>query len=117
MSAIGKIVSLRQGHLSIVKVVSLSSWPGMSRPSTPRRRSADGRDTPGHDGEATDLPPLDEPVPSDQKHPHFGLGEEAVIELPPGPHTLQLLMGDANHVPHNPPLASRKITITIEPGP
>ena len=35
------------------KAVSLSSWPGASRPSTPRRRSADGRDTPGHDGKAT----------------------------------------------------------------
>ncbi|MBV8093761.1 MAG: DUF4399 domain-containing protein [Acetobacteraceae bacterium] len=59
-----------------------------------------------------DLPPLDEAIPNDKNHLHFGHGEtEALIELPPGRHTLQLLLGDDQHVPHNPPLYSRKITI------
>jgi hypothetical protein len=59
-----------------------------------------------------DLPPLDEPIPNDKNHLHFGRGQtEARIELPPGPHTLQLLFGDTDHVPHQPPLSSKKITV------
>ncbi len=62
----------------------------------------------------TDLPPFDEPIPNDRNHLHFGGGQtEAIIELPPGTHTLQLIMGDKNHVPHNPPVYSQKITITV----
>jgi len=61
-----------------------------------------------------DLPPLDQPIPNDHNHLHFGLGQtETIVELPPGKHTLQLLMGDENHVPHNPPVMSRRITITV----
>jgi hypothetical protein len=60
------------------------------------------------------LPPLDQPIPNDKNHLHFGLGQtETVIELPPGTHTLQLLMGDADHIPHDPPVMSKKITIRI----
>jgi hypothetical protein len=63
----------------------------------------------------TDLPPLDEEIPNDKNHLHFGSGQtEAVIDLPPGTHTLQLLMGDANHVPHDPPVISKKITIHVQ---
>ena len=62
----------------------------------------------------TELPPLDEEIPSDRNHIHFGAGQtETMLELPPGEHTLQLLMGDYNHMPHNPPVYSRKITITV----
>ena len=62
----------------------------------------------------TGLPPLDEEIPSDRNHIHFGNGQtETRISLPPGEHTLQLLMGDQNHVPHNPPVMSRQITITV----
>ena len=62
----------------------------------------------------TELPPLTEPIPSDRNHLHFGAGEtEARVELPPGMHTLQLLLGDMNHVPHKPPIMSKKITITV----
>ena len=61
-----------------------------------------------------DLPPLDEPIPNDKNHLHFGGGQtEARIELPPGTHTLQMLIGDADHVPHDPPVTSPKITITV----
>jgi hypothetical protein len=63
----------------------------------------------------TDLPPLDQEIPSDRNHLHFGAGEtDARIELPPGKHTLQLLLGDHNHVPHVPPVYSKKITITVQ---
>ena len=65
----------------------------------------------------TELPPFDEVVPSDRQHLHFGGGQtEARLEdLPPGKHTLQLLLADCNHVPHDPPLYSEKITITVPP--
>lgn len=63
----------------------------------------------------TELPPLTEPIPSDRNHLHFGAGEtEARIELPPGKHTLQLLLGDHNHVPHDPPVYSKKISIIVQ---
>jgi hypothetical protein len=61
------------------------------------------------------LPPFDQEIPSDKHHLHFGAGQsEAVIELAPGKHTLQLLMGDYQHIPHNPPVYSRKITIYVK---
>jgi hypothetical protein len=63
----------------------------------------------------TELPKLDEPIPVDDNHKHFGGGQtETRIALPPGQHTLQLLMGNWTHVPHNPPVMSEKITITVE---
>lgn len=63
----------------------------------------------------TDLPPLDEEIPSDRNHVHFGAGQtETMLELPPGTHTLQLLMADHDHVPHNPPVYSKKITIYVK---
>ena len=62
----------------------------------------------------TEPPSMTEPIPSDRSHLHFGAGEtEARIELPPGQHTLQLLLGDMNHVPHKPPVLSKKITVTV----
>ena len=62
-----------------------------------------------------DLPPATEPVPSDDNHRHFGGGQtEVTVELAPGTHTLQLIMGDHNHVPHVPPVVSEKITITVK---
>ncbi|HET6307133.1 MAG TPA: DUF4399 domain-containing protein [Rhodopila sp.] len=62
----------------------------------------------------TALPPLDQPIPNDSHHLHFGLGQtETWVDLPPGTHTLQLLMGDADHIPHDPPVMSKKITIYV----
>jgi hypothetical protein len=62
----------------------------------------------------TGLPPLDEPIPNDKKHIHLGAGQtETYVELPPGRHTIQLLMGDYDHVPHDPPVMSKKITVTV----
>ena len=60
--------------------------------------------------------PLDpkEPIPQDKAHLHFGAGQtEARIDLPPGKHTLQLVLGDADHFPFVPPVVSKKITVTI----
>ncbi|MGF6838513.1 hypothetical protein QF001_002380 [Paraburkholderia youngii] len=60
----------------------------------------------------SELPPLHQEIPSDRHHLHFGAGEtETMISLPPGRHTLQLLMGDDMHMPHNPPVYSKKITV------
>jgi hypothetical protein len=54
------------------------------------------------------------PLPATDAIRHFGKGQtEAVIELPPGRHTLQLVLGDHLHVPHRPPLVSKRITITV----
>ena len=57
---------------------------------------------------------LELPIPSDRKHLHFGDGEtEAYLELPPGRHTLQLMLGDAEHRSFIPPVVSRRIAITV----
>jgi hypothetical protein len=62
----------------------------------------------------TELPPLDQPIPNDPKHLHFGAGQtEETLTLPPGDHTLQLLFGDKDHIPHNPPLMSKLITVHV----
>jgi hypothetical protein len=62
----------------------------------------------------TDMVPLDQPIPSDYNHIHLGNGQtEVVLTLPPGPHTLQLLLGDYQHIPHQPPVMSQKITIYV----
>src|SRR5262245_18318926 len=62
----------------------------------------------------TELPPLDQPIPNDFNHLHFGAGQtEAEITLKPGPHTLQLLFGDKDHIPHNPPLLSPPIRVVV----
>ena len=61
------------------------------------------------------LPALDQPLPKDDSHLHFGKGQtEVVVKLAPGKHTLQLILGDANHIPHQPPVVSEKITITVK---
>jgi hypothetical protein len=62
----------------------------------------------------TELPPLNQPIPNDFNHLHFGGGQtEAEVTLTPGPHTLQLLLGDKNHVPHSPPVMSKLIHVTV----
>jgi hypothetical protein len=60
------------------------------------------------------IPPLDEPIPNTKNHLHFGAGQtETYLDLTPGTYTLQLIMGDADHVPHQPPVTSKKITIHV----
>ena len=63
----------------------------------------------------TDLPDLNGPIPNDERHRHFGGGQtETILELAPGEHTLQLLLGDFAHIAHKPPVISERITITVE---
>lgn len=63
----------------------------------------------------TDLPDLSLPIPKDAQHIHFGDGSTSTdLELAPGKHSLQLLLGDYRHVPHDPPVVSDKITISVE---
>jgi Domain of unknown function (DUF4399) len=65
----------------------------------------------------TDPPPdQSTPLPATDKIVHFGKGQtETTVTLSPGKHTLQLLLADANHIPHSPPVVSKKITITVKP--
>ena len=67
----------------------------------------------------TDPPAADSgPLPATDKIVHFGKGQtETTLTLPPGKHTLQLLFADSNHIPHSPPLVSKKITINVQNGP
>jgi hypothetical protein len=54
-------------------------------------------------------------LPADKNHIHFGGGQtETTLKLAPGKHTLQLVLGDKDHIPHNPPVASARITITVK---
>ena len=55
------------------------------------------------------------PIPSSAQHLHFGLGQtETNLDLPSGNHFLQLVLGDKYHVPHQPPLMSQRIEVTVE---
>lgn len=65
--------------------------------------------------DVVELPGLDAPLPATDNIRHFGKGQtETELSLPPGQHTLQLLLGDQNHIPHQPPVLSEKITITVK---
>ncbi len=79
----------------------------------------------GHHHLLVDRPPLGQGedgadelaygLPSDDNHMHFGGGQtEVTLDLSPGPHTLQLVLGDAGHVPHATPIVSDVITINVE---
>jgi len=82
-------------------------------------------DNTGHHHLFLNRPPLGEgefgaeeltlPLPNDETHRHFGGGQtEVTLDLPPGEHTMQLVLGDHNHVPHEPPIVSDVITIVVE---
>lgn len=64
----------------------------------------------------TDVPAdLSQPLPATEKVVHFGKGQtETTVTLPPGKHTLQLVLGDHLHIPHDPPVISKKITVIVE---
>ncbi len=58
---------------------------------------------------------LKQPVPANETHLHFGKGQsEAMVKLSPGPHVLQIVLADWTHIPHNPPVVSERITITVK---
>ncbi len=65
--------------------------------------------------DVAELPPMNQPLPNDDKHKHFGGGQtETTLTLPPGKHTLQLVLGDALHIPFDPPILSPRITVTVK---
>ncbi|XUM24091.1 DUF4399 domain-containing protein [Bradyrhizobium oligotrophicum S58] len=67
-------------------------------------------DAPALEGDA-----LNEAIPVDAGHVHFGKGQtEASVNLTPGKHTLQLVLGDWSHIPHNKPVMSERITIDVQ---
>ncbi len=114
------IVTPRDGRTVKKKVKVIFGLSGMG--IVPAGITASGVPIPdtGHHHLLVDvdkLPAMDMPLPADQPATikHFGKGQtEAMLELTPGKHTLQLLFADFAHVPHNPPVISRKITITVE---
>ena len=61
------------------------------------------------------LPAAGQPIPNDANHLHFGKAQtQAEVTLKPGEHTLQLELGDANHLPFDPPILSEKITVHVK---
>lgn len=61
------------------------------------------------------LPPEGQPLPADARHIHFGKGQtETTLTLEPGKHTLQLILGDHLHIPHQPPVVSERIVVVVE---
>lgn len=61
------------------------------------------------------MPNPNDEIANDKNHLHFGAGQsEVMLDLPPGRHTLQLVMGDHDHVPHSPPLVSQRVTIYVK---
>jgi hypothetical protein len=65
--------------------------------------------------DAKEQPAMDAPLPLNDNLLHFGKGQtETELTLTPGKHTLQLLMGDKSHIPLNPSVESKQITITVK---
>ena len=63
-----------------------------------------------------ELPALSLPIPASENYVHFGKGQDRTeLTLEPGRHSLQLLLGDGNHIPHQPPVASKKIEVIVKP--
>ncbi|SFR37848.1 protein of unknown function [Marinobacter gudaonensis] len=64
----------------------------------------------------TDVPSdMSQSLPATDQVRHFGGGQtETEVTLAPGKHTLQLLLGNHAHVPHEPAVVSKKITVTVE---
>lgn len=105
------IISPHDGETvtSPVKVIFGLSGMGVAPAGTDKENT-------GHhhlviDGDS--LPDFSKPMGPEVKH--FGGGQtETMLTLEPGKHSLQLILGDKDHVPHNPPLVSEKITITVK---
>ncbi len=108
-------ISPKPGAVVHGKVLVQFGLSGMGiAPAGTTGTSAEGT---GHHHLFIDSPPpvADQSLPKDDHHLHFGKGQtETSIDLPPGKHTLQLVLGDANHIPHDPPLVSDRIQITVK---
>lgn len=61
------------------------------------------------------MPAAGAPIPNDANHMHFGKAQtQAEVKLAPGKHTLQLELGDSGHMPFDPPIVSKKITVNVK---
>jgi len=113
-------VNLKNGDTvsSPVKVIFGLSGMGVAPAGTEKAKT-------GHHHLFIDRPPFGQGpdgkdeweanIPADDNHKHFGGGQtEMTLQLSPGKHTLQLVLGDQNHVPHNPPVVSDVITVTVK---
>jgi hypothetical protein len=112
-----QILAPRDG--TIVEHRFMVQFSKMAMPQHAAMTAAKGMDGAGHrhlhlliDA----VPPAPgKPVPVDAHHLHFMNGETSTnVSLPPGRHTLQLLMAGSNHVPDNPPIVSQKVTVTVQ---
>lgn len=114
------IVNLKDGDMisSPVKIIFGLTGMGVAPAGIEKKHT-------GHHHIFLDRPPLglgadgkDEytnNIPGDEHHIHFGGGQtEKVLKLAPGKHTLQMVLADHNHIPHNPPVVSKVITITVK---
>ncbi|MCO1335812.1 DUF4399 domain-containing protein [Microbulbifer sp. OS29] len=76
------------------------------------------RDNTGHHHlliDVDDMPDMSKPLPASKNIIHFGGGQtETQVTLPPGKHTLQLVLGNYMHIPHKKPIMSKKITVEVE---
>jgi Domain of unknown function (DUF4399) len=107
-------VDLKDGATIPTKVVIRFGLRGMGIAP-----AAEDRENTGHHHLLidADLPSLDQPILNDANHLHFDAGEtEAEITLAPGTHTLQLLLGDKDHIAHNPPVMSLRIRVVAREG-
>jgi hypothetical protein len=111
------IINLDNGqHVSSPVLVQFGlSGMGIS----PAGITGQGTENTGHHHLVIDspTPATDVPIPAEAgKYVHFGRGQtETTVELAPGEHTLQIVLGDAAHIPHNPPVMSEPITIVVDP--
>jgi len=65
--------------------------------------------------DVADAPDMKLPLPATEQVVHFGKGQtETQVTLPPGKHTLQLVFANYLHVPHDPPVVSQQITVTVK---
>lgn len=114
------IVNLKDGDVvsSPVKVVFGLSGMGIAPAGTDKAKTGHhhlflDREPLGEGEDGKDE--LDANIISDENNIHYGKGQtEAILDLKPGTHTLQLVLGDMNHIPHNPPVASKIIEITVK---
>jgi hypothetical protein len=107
-------VDLKDGATIPTKVVIRFGLRGMGIAP-----AGEDRENTGHHHLLIDaeLPSLDQPIPNDANHLHLDAGEtEAEITLAPGTHTLQLLLGDKDHIAHNPPVMSLRIRVVAREG-
>jgi hypothetical protein len=109
------IISPSPGQVVHGKVLVRFGLSGMG--VSPAGVTGPGTEGTGHHHLFVDAPPPvpGQVLPKDARHLHFGKGQtETTLDLPPGKHSLQLVFGDASHMPLDPPLVSERIEVTVK---